>query len=172
MPAGVAEVLRDGIGEKGIGLDESLLADQRHAEVRRCVREPGSHLEGLTEGRLRLRFARGPGIVVGAPVDPGTIENTATVEAYTVDPDPGDNSSPPVSTVVTGLADLSLSITDTPDPVTTAETLVYSIEVTNTGPTTKVRMTAMKALGTMNQLKKNPASKKLANAWLTTSGSS
>jgi len=63
---------------------------------------------------------------------PSPIQNTATVSSTTTDPTPGNNSSI-ASTAVGFSADMSISKTS-PTNVTTGENLVYTITVTNNGP--------------------------------------
>ncbi len=83
---------------------------------------PGSAVFTLTVG-------------VNANVANGTVlTNTATASSATTDPTPGNNSAT-ATTTVTGLsADLSLTKTDSPDPVTAGTDLTYTITVNNAGP--------------------------------------
>src|SRR4029079_16555899 len=71
-------------------------------------------------------------LTVTSPSSPTTISNTATVSS------PNDNNaahnSATASTTV-GIADLSITKTDSPDPVGTSSTLTYTIGVTNTSAT-------------------------------------
>ena len=66
---------------------------------------------------------------------PGTLTQTMTVSASSADPVPSNNTAS-VSTTVTaaGGADLSLAMTDAPDPVKRGATLVYTLVVRNAGP--------------------------------------
>jgi uncharacterized repeat protein (TIGR01451 family) len=73
-------------------------------------------------------------VAVTPSVTTGTvISNTATASAATTDPAPGNNSATATSTVAAS-ADLSITKTDAPDPVLTGGNLVYSIGVSNAGP--------------------------------------
>ncbi len=63
----------------------------------------------------------------------GTIVNTATVTSPLVDRHLIDNTAT-TSTIIDTRADLSLSKTDSPDPVLLASPLSYTLEVTNGGP--------------------------------------
>jgi uncharacterized repeat protein (TIGR01451 family) len=59
-----------------------------------------------------------------------TIKNTASVSSTTADPD-GSNDSATEFTKVTSCADVSVTKTDSPDPVTDGTTLTYTITVKN-----------------------------------------
>lgn len=63
----------------------------------------------------------------------GPLPATATVSSVTLDADAGDNAAV-ASTAVVASADLSLAVTDTPDPVVAGDNLAYSASVTNAGP--------------------------------------
>jgi uncharacterized repeat protein (TIGR01451 family) len=63
----------------------------------------------------------------------GTINNTASVSANEFDPVAADNSATQ-STTVDPVADLTLSKTDSPDPVQVGSNLTYTLTVTNNGP--------------------------------------
>jgi uncharacterized repeat protein (TIGR01451 family) len=67
------------------------------------------------------------------PTQVGTLSNTATVTADQPDTNPGNNSSTVQSTVVPS-ADLSLTTTDSPDPVRRNNTLTYTLKLNNLGP--------------------------------------
>ena len=76
--------------------------------------------------------------ILVTPTAPGTITNTATVTGTENDPNTANNNTGPVSTTVNPIpppsADLSITKTDSPDPVTVGQTLTYTITVTNNGP--------------------------------------
>lgn len=63
----------------------------------------------------------------------GTITNTATVAADGTDPNPADNTATE-DTEVTAESDLSITISDDPDPVAAGGTLTYDVVVSGSGP--------------------------------------
>jgi uncharacterized repeat protein (TIGR01451 family) len=78
-------------------------------------------------------------------VDPalatGTVlSNTSTVSTATTDPN-GANNSDTEATTVTASADLQVTKTDTPDPVTAGTVIQYTITVTNAGPSAALNAT-------------------------------
>lgn len=73
-------------------------------------------------------------VAVGPTVPNGTIvTNTATVSAFTIDPNLG-NQSGVATTTVAAAADLAVTKADGPDPVTAGNNLSYTITVANAGP--------------------------------------
>ena len=71
---------------------------------------------------------------VNAGVASGTIiGNTATVGSSTFDPNTSNNSAT-ATTTVNASADLSVTKTDSPDPVIAGNNLTYTITVSNAGP--------------------------------------
>jgi uncharacterized repeat protein (TIGR01451 family) len=69
-------------------------------------------------------------------VDPdttGTITNNVTVSSDTPDPD-GNNNDTSEDTAVNTEADLSVTKSDSPDPVDAGQNLTYTIMVSNAGP--------------------------------------
>jgi uncharacterized repeat protein (TIGR01451 family) len=84
---------------------------------------------------------------VGAGVATGTvITNTATVTAATSDPNTGNESGSATTTVGSGSADLSVTKSDSPDPVTAGNNLTYTITVTNAGPSNATTTTLSDAI--------------------------
>lgn len=65
----------------------------------------------------------------------GVLNNDARVSSQTFDDDLSDNLAT-VTTDVTGSADLSITKTDSPDPVVAGNELTYTITVANSGPST------------------------------------
>jgi len=84
-------------------------------------------------------FAAGSAVfTLTVNVDPSTasgtvITNNATVSSTTSDPNTGNETGTATTTVDTS-ADLSVSKVDTPDPVSPAANLTYTITVNNAGP--------------------------------------
>ena len=68
------------------------------------------------------------------PTAQGTIAARATVQANEPDADTADNAAR-VLTRVNPAADLSIQLTDSPDPVRVRDRLTYRAEVANAGPT-------------------------------------
>jgi uncharacterized repeat protein (TIGR01451 family) len=64
----------------------------------------------------------------------GTLDNTVTVavSGAVIDPDPSNNSATDSDTL-SAQADLSITLTDTPDPVTAGNTLTYLATLSNAG---------------------------------------
>jgi len=70
----------------------------------------------------------------GAPIG-SSISNTAQITSDATDTNTANNSSTStVNVVAAGSADLSISKTDSPDPVTIGNDLTYTIALTNNGP--------------------------------------
>ncbi len=64
----------------------------------------------------------------------GTLSNTATITPSITDTGPGNNSATDNNTVLVPETDLSITKSDSPDPVTAGEDLTYTMTVTNNGP--------------------------------------
>ncbi len=64
------------------------------------------------------------------------ISDSATVSSSTYDPDPSNNTPPPVMTTVqpVPVSNLSITMSGTPDPVGAGSELTYTIQATNSGP--------------------------------------
>ena len=65
---------------------------------------------------------------------PGTFTNTASTSANEPDGDSTDNSTSETTTVTPEQADLSITKTDSADPVATGATLTYTLTISNGGP--------------------------------------
>ncbi len=83
--------------------------------------------------------------IVVTPTTTGTKNNTASVTSSVTDPNTGDNSST-ASTTVNPSANLSITKTDSPDPVNAGGTLTYTITVSNAGPSTATNVTVTDTL--------------------------
>lgn len=70
----------------------------------------------------------------------GVLNNDARVTSQTFDGDLSNNLAT-VTTDATGSADLSITKTDSPDPVLAGNELTYTIKVTNSGPSTADNVT-------------------------------
>jgi uncharacterized repeat protein (TIGR01451 family) len=83
---------------------------------------------------------------VAPDVVPGTILfNEAVVSSSTADPD-NDDVRDSVSTTVTASADLSVSKSDSPDPVLAGNRVTYTITASNAGPSTAQNVTVTDTL--------------------------
>ena len=75
----------------------------------------------------------------------GTLTNTANVLGMTADPDTADNAAT-AQTTVDPAADLSITKTDSPDPVVAGGLLTYSLGVANSGPQDATAVTVSDSL--------------------------
>ncbi|PYS45762.1 MAG: hypothetical protein DMF68_21205, partial [Acidobacteria bacterium] len=77
-------------------------------------------------------------VTVNGGTAPGTvITNTATIANDLTDPNNNNNSSTSTVTVVTSTsADVAITQTDSPDPVTSGNNITYTITASNNGPAT------------------------------------
>jgi len=69
-----------------------------------------------------------------SPQQAGQLSNQASITGNESDPNSANNTSPPVTTTVSPAADLSVTKTDSPDPVHVGQPLTYTIVVSNNGP--------------------------------------
>ena len=97
--------------------------------------EAGGVVDCSFSGAIAFGASENVVIVITAPAVPGLMTNNASVSTARIDPNVG-NDSASVDTEVTiiGDADLSLSMSDSPDPVNVAQPLSYSLQVDNLGP--------------------------------------
>jgi uncharacterized repeat protein (TIGR01451 family) len=118
------------------------LSDALPAEVMLVSAQPN---QGSCAGAATVSCSLGTLAVGGhasvviqvVPNAAGTLVDTASVTSGVADPDPSNNHAavtvtaidPPVSK-----ADLALTLAAAPDPVTVGETLTYTVNVSNTGP--------------------------------------
>jgi len=82
-------------------------------------------------------IANGANATVTIAVTPGTagtLNNTATVSATETDPNAANNSATASTTVAGVDADLAVSVSAIPNPVSVNGTLSYSVQVVNNGP--------------------------------------
>ena len=84
-------------------------------------------------------------LVTTAPGSGGTVSNTASVSAMTPDGNQANNAAT-TSTTINAAADLSIAVSDSPDPVLGSGTLQYAIDVTNLGPNTASGITVTDSL--------------------------
>ncbi len=98
-----------------------------------------------TRAALAVGAAPNIEITVTAPAAAGDITNQAAVTADTDDPDTVNNNDSTTTTVL-ALADLSLTKTDSPDPVYAGQALTYTLGVNNAGPSTAENLTVTDTL--------------------------
>ena len=99
---------------------------------------PAVGTNGLVTANLGTVPALAPPITVTITVNVtapngSTLVNTGTVSSPTTDPNPANNSSTNVTQVNPTTADLAITKSDAPDPVTTGGTLTYTLSVNNLG---------------------------------------
>ncbi len=80
-------------------------------------------------------------IVVTAPASAGSLSNSASVSSSTSDPSSGNNSDTE-GTTVSPSADLSITKTDSVDPITAGNDLTYTLVVANAGPSSATSVVA------------------------------
>jgi len=80
----------------------------------------------------------------------GTLSNTASISGSVTDPDPANNTATDDDTVIVipPETDLTISISDSPDPVYPGAELNYSITVSNLGPSASTGSTIVDVLPT------------------------
>jgi uncharacterized repeat protein (TIGR01451 family) len=76
--------------------------------------------------------------IVVQPFAVGTITNIVAASSLATDPNLADNTVANVTTVVPPSADLTLAISDDPDPIVVGSSLVYTFTVSNLGPATAI----------------------------------
>jgi uncharacterized repeat protein (TIGR01451 family) len=79
-------------------------------------------------------------VVLVAPAQTAALSATATSGSSTTDPVPGNNSATADTAVIVS-ADLSITLSDAPDPVTAGTNLTYTATVSNAGPSDATAVT-------------------------------
>ncbi|MEU4192124.1 hypothetical protein AB0E69_09510 [Kribbella sp. NPDC026611] len=99
---------------------------------------PGNAAQPTTCSFGNLATGTSRTMTVVATINPsftGAMHNDASVSSTTADPDLSNNTDT-VTTQVGAQADLSVTSTDSPDPVLAGRPLTYTVRVTNAGPST------------------------------------
>jgi uncharacterized repeat protein (TIGR01451 family) len=107
----------------------------------------GTNISGTVSwslGNLAVNATTNLTLLVTAPAS-GTITNTATVTTTSADPNPANNTSPPVGTTVTPVADLAAGKSGLAT-VFAVSNLTYNISITNLGPSTASAVVVTDAL--------------------------
>ena len=98
-----------------------------------CGYQAGPRTVTCTRPTLGVEGAPDVVINVTAPVNGGLVANTATITAASADPQTTDNSST-ARTTVQAAADFGISKRANPTSLVAGQTVTYTIQVTNTGP--------------------------------------
>jgi uncharacterized repeat protein (TIGR01451 family) len=119
-----------------------------------CTASPGSACPASGSGPIDepvdLLAGGNATFTLSGAVDPaatGTLANTASVAAPpdVIDPGAADNSATDTD-ALTPLADLALALDDAPDPVVPGTSLLYTLQVTNAGPSATAATTLVHTL--------------------------
>jgi uncharacterized repeat protein (TIGR01451 family) len=81
----------------------------------------------------------------------GTLTAAATISSPTFDPNGGNNTDS-ISTTINPVADLNITSSDNPDPVSQLGTVTYSFTITNAGPSAADNVTVNHTLGGVGAL--------------------
>ncbi len=129
----------------GVAVADTLPAGVTFVSTTGCAEDPAG-VPTCTLGALVAGASAQYTIMV--TVDPatlGTITNMASVTASTTLINTGDDSVSE-QTMVNAQADLSVAKTDSVDPVASGGTIIYTIDVTNSGPSVAANVVATETL--------------------------
>ncbi len=124
------DILRRDGQEPGIELPQGATFVSANPSQGTCTHQEGTVICDL--GSLASAASASVQVVV-RPEEDGEITNTAAVDALQRDTDFADNVAS-ADTTVDPVADLSLTKSDSPDPVAAGSDLTYTLDVANAGP--------------------------------------
>ncbi len=117
----------------GVSVADTLPADVTLVSTSGCANDPAGVPDcSLGDLAVGATVSYTVTVQVGSGAS-GTLTNTAVVSATTPDPDAGNNTATE-PTAVNVAADLRIAKTDSADPVNAGDQVVYTIVVTNDGP--------------------------------------
>jgi uncharacterized repeat protein (TIGR01451 family) len=96
-------------------------------------------------GTLVLGAAARVILQVGTPTEPGVLTDRASVSSDASDPNRA-NDSAHANTTVVGVADLSIQVKGSPNPVKAGKTLTYTLTLTSAGPSTATSVSVQDTL--------------------------
>lgn len=100
-----------------------------------CTYQSSGHTVTCTEASFAVGPAQTIQIVVNAPAEGGTIQNSVTIASEALDLSTGNNTSSE-ETIITPKTDLSITQDHTPSSLYAQEQLTYQVQVHNAGPST------------------------------------
>ena len=129
------------VANQGPSTAEKVVLDVELPPNTTFIPDKSSRMCALRDGVLSCtlgNLANGEGVPVVvtialAPEMTGVLTSSARVHSTVDDPQP-ENNATRISSPVAALADMALTLTDSPDPVTAGQAITYTLLVSNTGP--------------------------------------
>jgi uncharacterized repeat protein (TIGR01451 family)/fimbrial isopeptide formation D2 family protein len=140
------QVTNDGPSNaEGVTVADTLPAGMTLVSTSGCSNDPAG-VPDCSLGNLAVGASVSYSITVQVDAGAnGTLTNTAVVSAMTPDPDTSNNTATEPTTVGAA-ADLRIVKSDDVDPVNAGDQVVYTIEITNDGPSDAVGVTVVDTL--------------------------